>query len=119
VPRAQQTWFTSVEIIKTYQASEIGDILQKADGTKLWVTSWRKSYAREKLPVLEVEGYQPSSTYPGSSANGIKLASERLLDQLPAQFLSGFNHEREALGSPLFDPRLCPMQADGVDKQGS
>jgi hypothetical protein len=53
----------------------------------------------------------------GQEPNGIKLASERLLDQLPAQFLSGFNHEREALRSPLFDPRLCPMQADGVDKQ--
>jgi hypothetical protein len=48
----------------------------------------------------------------------MKIASERLLDQRPAQFLSGFNHEREALGSPLFDPRLCPMRADGIDAQG-
>ena len=54
----------------------------------------------------------------GSWANGMKLASERLLDQLPAQCLSGFHHEREALGSPLFDPRLCPMRADRVDHQG-
>ena len=55
----------------------------------------------------------------GFHLNGIKLASERLLDQLTAQFLSGFNHQGEALGSPLFDPRLHPMGADGIDAQGS
>ena len=48
----------------------------------------------------------------------MKLASERLLDYLPAQVLSGFDHEREALGPPFLDPRLCPMWADGIDKQG-
>jgi hypothetical protein len=55
---------------------------------------------------------------PGSWPDGMNLASERLLDQLPAQFWSGFHHEREALGPPCFDPRLCPMRAEGVDKQG-
>jgi hypothetical protein len=29
-----------------------------ADGTKLWVASWRKSYAREDVGVLEIEGYR-------------------------------------------------------------
>src|SRR5215475_3119281 len=54
----------------------------------------------------------------GSRPNGMKLASELLLDQLPAQVLAGFHHEREALGTPLLDPRLCPMRTLGVDKQG-
>jgi hypothetical protein len=54
----------------------------------------------------------------GSWPNGMKSTSERLLDQLLAQFLAGFNHEREALGATLFDPWLCPMRADGVDDQG-
>jgi hypothetical protein len=53
----------------------------------------------------------------GSWPNGIKLASERLLDQLPAQLLSGFNHQGEALGSPLLDPRLHTIGARGVHDQ--
>ncbi len=53
----------------------------------------------------------------GSWANGIKLASELLLDQLPAQFLSGFNHQGEALGSPLLDPRLHTIGACRVHDQ--
>jgi hypothetical protein len=28
------------------------------DGTKLWVAGWRKSYGRDVVPVLEVEGYR-------------------------------------------------------------
>src|SRR5262245_6087732 len=53
------------------------------------------------------------STYMGEDPNGMKLASELLLDQLPAQVLAGFHHEREALGTPLLDPRLCPMRTLG------
>jgi hypothetical protein len=53
----------------------------------------------------------------GSNRNGIKLASEPLLDYLLAQFLPGFNHQREALGSPLLDPRLHPMGAFRVYNQ--
>jgi hypothetical protein len=45
---------------------------------------------------------------PGSWPNGIKLASEFLLDQLLTQYLPGFDHEREALGAPLLDARLHP-----------
>jgi hypothetical protein len=37
---------------------EVGDIIQLPDQTKLWVASWRKSYAREEVPVLELEGYR-------------------------------------------------------------
>jgi hypothetical protein len=48
----------------------------------------------------------------------MKLASELLLDQLLTQFLPGFDHEREALRSPLLDARFHPMRADGVDDQG-
>jgi hypothetical protein len=53
----------------------------------------------------------------GFGPNGIKLASERLLDQLSAQFLSGFNHQGEALGSPLLDPRLHTIGACRVHDQ--
>jgi hypothetical protein len=56
-------------------------------------------------------------TKSGQEPNGIKLASERLLDQLPAQLLSGFNHKGEALGSPLLDPRLHTIGARGVHDQ--
>jgi len=34
-----------------------------------------------------------------------------VLYYLLAQFLPGFDHEREALGSPLLDARLHPMGA--------
>jgi hypothetical protein len=49
----------------------------------------------------------------------MKLTSELLLYQrLLTQFLPRFDHEGEALGSPLLDARLHPMRADGVDDQG-
>jgi hypothetical protein len=54
----------------------------------------------------------------GSWANGMKLASERLLDQLLMQCLPGFDHEREALGAPLLDARLHPMRSEGIHDQG-
>ena len=60
---------------------------------------------------------QSSSQHPGSAANGIKLASERLLDHLLTQFLPGFDHQREALGSPFLDARLHARRSDGVDDQ--
>jgi hypothetical protein len=50
-------------------------------------------------------------------SNGIKLASELLLDHLLTQFLPGFDHQREALGSPFLDARLHAMRSDGVDDQ--
>jgi hypothetical protein len=53
----------------------------------------------------------------GSWANGMKLASALWLDSLLAQFLPGCDHQREALGSPLLDPRLYPMGAFRVDPQ--
>jgi hypothetical protein len=54
----------------------------------------------------------------GLLAEWHEVSSERLLEQLLMQFLPGFHHQREALGSPLLDPRLHPMRADGVDEQG-
>src|SRR2546430_8299776 len=53
----------------------------------------------------------------GSWPNGIKLASERLLDQLLAQCLPGFDHKWETLGPPFLDARFYPMRSDGVDDQ--
>jgi hypothetical protein len=47
----------------------------------------------------------------------IKLASELLLYQLLTQFLPGFDHEGEALGSPLLHARLDTMRAYRVDEQ--
>ena len=47
----------------------------------------------------------------------MKLAPECVLDQLPAQCLSGLNHPWAALGSPLLDPRLPPIGACGVHAQ--
>jgi hypothetical protein len=55
----------------------------------------------------------------GSWVNGIKLASDLLVYQLLTQCLPGFDHQREALGSPLLDARLHPMGADGVHDQRS
>ena len=49
----------------------------------------------------------------GSYANGIKLGSEPLLYDLLTQCVPGFDHEWEALGSPLLDARLRPMGAYG------
>ena len=49
--------------------------------------------------------------------NGLKLASEPLLDPLLAQFLPGCEHERGALGAPLLDAGLPPMGAYGVHEQ--
>jgi hypothetical protein len=51
------------------------------------------------------------------NGNGIKLASELLLDQLLTQFLPGFDHQREALGPPFLDARFHAMRSDGVDAQ--
>jgi hypothetical protein len=53
----------------------------------------------------------------GSWPNGIKLASGLLLYQLLTQCLPRFDHEREALRSPLLDARLHSMRADGDDNQ--
>ena len=47
----------------------------------------------------------------------MKLASERLLYHLLTQFLPGFDHQGEWLGSPLLDTRLLPARADGLDEQ--
>jgi hypothetical protein len=54
-------------------------------------------------------------TKTGQEPNGMKLTSERLLDQLLTQVLAGCDHEREALRSPLPDARLHPMGTLGVD----
>jgi hypothetical protein len=59
--------------------------------------------------------HAPESMIVGSYANGIKLASELLLDHLLTQFVPGFDHKREALGSPFLDARLHSMRSDGVD----
>jgi hypothetical protein len=56
-------------------------------------------------------------TFNGSWPNGMKLTLECLLYQLPTPFLSGCDHEREALGSPLPNARLRPMGAYGVHDQ--
>jgi hypothetical protein len=47
----------------------------------------------------------------------MKLAAALVLDQLPAQFVPGFDHEGKALRAPLLDPRLHPMGACGVHDQ--
>ncbi len=49
----------------------------------------------------------------------MKLGSDLLVYQLLTQCLPGFDHQREALGSPLLDPRLHAMRSDGVDDQRS
>ena len=59
----------------------------------------------------------PGAINVGSYANGMKLASELLLDQLLTPCLPGFDHQREALGPPLLDARLHAMRSDGVDDQ--
>ena len=59
----------------------------------------------------------PGNRLVGFGPNGIKLASELLLDHLLTQFLPGFDHQREALGSPFLDARLHSMRSDGVDDQ--
>jgi hypothetical protein len=51
--------------------------------------------------------------------NGMKLASELLLDQLLTQFLPGFDHQRETLGPPFLDAWLYSMRSDGVDDRRS
>jgi hypothetical protein len=56
-------------------------------------------------------------TKTGQEPNGMKLTSERLLDQLLTQVLAGCDHEREALRSPLLDTRLHTMGACRVDDQ--
>jgi hypothetical protein len=55
----------------------------------------------------------------GADPNGIKLASELLLDQLLTQCVPGFDHQGEALGPPFLDARLHSMRSDGVDDQCS
>jgi hypothetical protein len=63
------------------------------------------------------EGKQILQNKTGSWPNGMKLASERLLDQLLAQCLPGFDHQWETLGPPFLDARLYPMRSDGIDDQ--
>jgi hypothetical protein len=53
----------------------------------------------------------------GSWPNGIKLGSDLLVYPLLTQCLPGFDHQWEALGAPLLDPRLHPMGTDGVHDQ--
>jgi hypothetical protein len=61
--------------------------------------------------------HAPESMIVGSYANGMKLTSELLLDQLLTQYVSGCDHAWEALGPPLLDARLHPMGARRVDDQ--
>jgi hypothetical protein len=49
----------------------------------------------------------------------MKLSSTLLLYQLLTHYVPGCDPEWEALGAPLFDARLHPMEADGIDAQGS
>ena len=49
----------------------------------------------------------------------MKLTSELLLDQLLTQYVSGFDHQGEGLGSSLPDARLHPMRSGGVDEPRS
>lgn len=49
--------------------------------------------------------------------NGIRLAADSLRHQLLTQFVPGFDHQWEALGSPLLHARFHPMGADRVDHQ--
>jgi hypothetical protein len=51
----------------------------------------------------------------GSYANGIKLASELVLDQLLTQFLPGFDYTWAAFGPPFLDARRHSRPSDGVD----
>jgi hypothetical protein len=47
----------------------------------------------------------------------MKLTSDLLLEPLLSQFLPGFEHEREALGAPLLDPRFHPRGTCRVHDQ--
>jgi hypothetical protein len=69
--------------------------------------------------VCEIQGFQVALTKNDEDPNGMKLASELLLDHLLTQFLPGFDHQWEALGSPFLDARLHAMRSDGVDDQRS
>jgi hypothetical protein len=51
--------------------------------------------------------------------NGMKLSSERWLEQLLTQFPPGCDHQRKALGAPFLDARLHPMGACRVHDSGS
>ena len=62
---------------------------------------------------------QLSSIILGSWPNGMKGASERLLDQLLTQFLPGFDHTRAALGPPFLDARFPARRSDRGDDQPS
>jgi hypothetical protein len=64
----------------------------------------------ERLPI-RLEGKQVR--------NGMKLASELLLYQLPTQSLPGFDHQGEALGPPFFDAWFHAMRSSGIDAQRS
>jgi hypothetical protein len=55
----------------------------------------------------------------GASANGMKFAAERWLNQLLTQFVPRFDHQGEGLGPPFLDARLHSLRSDGVDAQGS
>ena len=55
----------------------------------------------------------------GNEPNGMKLASELLLDRLLTQFWPGFDHQGEALGPPLLDARLHMVRSGGIDEQRS
>ena len=50
----------------------------------------------------------------GSWPNGIKLGSDLLVYQLLLQCLPRFDHQGEALGSPLLDPWFDAMGAKGI-----
>jgi hypothetical protein len=73
--------------------------------------------SRHSATLRESAEFPTSVKDVGSWANGMKLASECILDQLLTQFLPGFNHERETLGSPLLDARLHPMGAFRINNQ--
>jgi hypothetical protein len=47
----------------------------------------------------------------------MKLTSKLWLEQPLTSFLPGCDHEWEALGAPLLDPRLHPMGAHGDNYQ--
>jgi hypothetical protein len=74
-------------------------------------------HGRHEPPRRGQLGHHLAFTKSAQEPNGIKLASELLLDQLLTQCLPGFDHKWEALGPPFLDAWFHAMRADGVDDQ--
>jgi hypothetical protein len=106
--RAHRSLFAGLDTLVLEPQESLGVVVE--DLVDVRSRQARLADVVERRPI-RLEGEQ--------DRNGMKLASELLLYQLPTQSLPGFDHQGEALGPPFFDAWFHAMRSSGIDAQRS